>query len=65
MIASQPALWNSVSPILNDVAVVGDEEERSTLRHIDLHTNQAVGVTRKMVKRDALAKVHCNTETCH
>jgi hypothetical protein len=26
-----------------------------------LHTDQAVGVTRKMVKRDALAKVHCDT----
>lgn len=32
--------------ILNDVAVIGDEEEGTAVWQVDLHANQAVGMSR-------------------
>lgn len=32
--------------ILDDVAMVGDEKEGATVRQVDLHPNQAVGMSR-------------------
>lgn len=35
-----------VTYVLNHMAVVTDEKESSSLRHVDLHSNQAVGMPR-------------------
>jgi len=39
------------------VAVVTDEEDGSTVRQIDLHANQTVGVAGQVVQGDALAEI--------
>lgn len=39
------------------MAVIADEEDRSTLWQIDLHSDQAVGVAWEMVKSDTLAEI--------
>lgn len=43
--------------ILNHVAMIADEQERSILRHIDLHANKSIRVAWKMMQRNALTKV--------
>jgi len=40
------------------MAVVRDEEECATVRQVDLHANQAVGMSRQMMQRDALTEVN-------
>jgi len=57
MVSGQPSLWDTVTPILNDVAMITDEKESSAVRHIDLHPNQAISVARQMMQSDALAEV--------
>ena len=49
MITSQPALWDAIPPILNNVAVIANEQESATLWQIDLHANQAISVAGQMV----------------
>lgn len=41
------------------MTVITDEQEGAGIGHIDLHSNQTIRVTRKMVKRDPLAEVEC------
>jgi hypothetical protein len=43
--------------VLNDVAVIADEEDRAALGQVDLHSDQTVSVARKVVQRDALAEI--------
>ena len=43
--------------VLNNVAVIANEEISATVLEIDLHANQSVGVPRQMVQCDALAEV--------
>lgn len=50
--------------VLDDMAVVGDEQECTHLRHIDLHANKTVGVAGQVVKRDALTEVECPFVEC-
>jgi len=57
MVSRQPTLGDSVTPILDDVAVVADEEESTAVWHIDLHADQAIGVPRQVMQGDALAEV--------
>lgn len=40
------------------MAMVTDEKERARLRHVDLHTHQAVRVPGEVVEGDTLTKVH-------
>lgn len=44
--------------ILDDVTMVRDEKEGATVRQIDLHPNQAVGMPGQVVQRNALTKVN-------
>lgn len=44
--------------VFGNMGVVTDKEPSSRVEHVDLHAHQAVGMARKMVQRDALAKVH-------
>lgn len=39
------------------MAVIADEENRPAICQVDLHPDQTVGVTRKMVESDALAEI--------
>ena len=57
VVSSQPALRNAIAPVLNHVAVIADEEDRSTVGQVDLHTDQTVGVAGQVVQGDALAEV--------
>jgi len=57
VVTSQPTLRDTVTPVLNNMAMITDEQESSSLGHVDLHTNQTVSMTRQMVQGDALAKV--------
>jgi len=57
MISSQPALWDAITPVFDDVAVVADEQVCATVLQIDLHTDQAVGMAWQVVQSDALAEV--------
>jgi hypothetical protein len=58
MISCKPALRDSITPlynvslsngknwaayVFNDMAVVTDKEESTTIRHVDLHTNESCG----------------------
>jgi len=43
--------------VLNHVAVIADEEDRSTVQQIDLHADQTVRVTGQVVQSDALAEI--------
>lgn len=49
MISSQPALGNAIAPVLDDVAVVADEEVGAHVRHVDLHADEAVCVAGEVV----------------
>ena len=46
--------------VLNDMAMVTDEEIGSTVLQIDLHANQPVSVSWQMMQRNALAEVECS-----
>lgn len=43
--------------VLNDVAVITNEQERAAVLEIDLHADQAIRVSWKMVQCDALTEV--------
>jgi hypothetical protein len=43
--------------VLNHVAVITDEEDRSTVGQVDLHADQTVGVAGQVVQSDALAEI--------
>lgn len=58
MVSSKPALRYSVSPILNDVAMITDEQESPALRHVDLHSYEPICMAGQVMKSDALAEVH-------
>lgn len=55
----KPSLWDSVSPILNYVAVVADEEECATIGKIELHSYKTIGVSWKVMKGDSLTEINC------
>lgn len=57
VITSEPSLGNSITPVLDDVAVIADEEVSAHVRHVDLHANKAVGVSWEMMQRDALTEI--------
>lgn len=40
--------------------MVADEQVSTTVLQIDLHTNQAISVSRQVVQGDALAEVECS-----
>lgn len=46
-----------VTYVLDHMAVIADEEECTTLWQVDLHSDQAVGVTWQMVESDTLAEI--------
>ena len=46
MVSCKPALRYAISPVLNDMAMITDEQESPTLRHVDLHAYEAIGVAR-------------------
>lgn len=60
MVTGEPALRDAVSPILDHVAVVADEEEGAAVGKIELHSNQAVRMAWQVVQSDALAEVQCS-----
>ena len=43
--------------VLNNMAMITNEQESATVGKVDLHSNQSIGVPWQMVQRDALAKV--------
>lgn len=43
--------------ILNDMAMITDEEEGTCLKHVDLHPNQTIRMPGQVVESDALTKV--------
>lgn len=57
MISCKPALRDSITPVFNDMAVVTDKEESTTIRHVDLHTNESISMARQMMQCDSLAEV--------
>jgi len=57
MISSQPTLRDTVAPVLDHVAMITDEEEGATVRHVDLHSNQAIGVAWQVMQCNALAEI--------
>lgn len=44
--------------VFNNMTVVTDEEECPTIRKVDLHPDQTIGVARQVVECDTLAKFH-------
>lgn len=58
VVAGEPALRDAVAPVLDDVAVIADEEEGAAVGQVNLHADEAVRVARQVVQRDALAKVN-------
>lgn len=46
-----------ITHILNDMAVIADEENRPTVRQVDLHAHQPVRVPGQVVQGDALAEI--------
>ena len=60
MVTSQPALWNTIAPVLDNVAVIAHEDDCAVIEEIDLHANQTVSVSWQMVQGDALAEVECS-----
>lgn len=50
--------------VLDNVAMVRDEQERAHFRHVDLHTDETVGVAGQVVKSDALTEVECSFIEC-
>lgn len=57
VVARQPSLRNAVAPVLDDVTVIADEQERTAVRQVQLHADQAVCVAGEVMEGDALAKV--------
>jgi hypothetical protein len=51
------SLFPPVTHVLNHVAVIADEEDRSTVGQVDLHADQTVGVAGQVVQSDALAEI--------
>lgn len=58
MVSCEPTLRDTISPVLDDMAVIADEEESSTLGHVNLHANEAVCMSRQMVKSYPLTEVY-------
>lgn len=48
---------NGNTYVLNDMAVIADEENRAAVWQVDLHAHQTVRVPWEVVQRDALAEV--------
>lgn len=46
------------------MAMITDEEEGTTLRQVDLHSDQAIGMTWKVVESDALAEIEAALVEC-
>jgi hypothetical protein len=46
------------------MAVIRDEEESSTVRQVDLHANQSIGMSRQMMQRNALTEVNRSVVEC-
>ena len=59
MVSSQPTLRDTRFVVLHDVGMVADKKERAVVLQIDLHTDQTIGVTGKMVQSDPLSKINC------
>jgi hypothetical protein len=38
--------------------MIADEEEGASLPHVDLHTDEAIGVAGEVVEGDSLAEIH-------
>lgn len=64
MITSKPALWNSITPILDDVTMIAHENESAAVWEVDLHANEAISVTRQVVQCDALTEVQRSLVEC-
>jgi len=64
VISSQPALWDAIAPVFDNVAMIADEEEGAAVWHIDLHTDQAICVSWEVMQRDALTEVHILVGEC-
>jgi hypothetical protein len=43
--------------IFNDMAMVTDEEPSATIRHIDLHTDQTIGVSWQVMQCYTLTEI--------
>lgn len=46
----EPSLRNPISPILNHVAMVANEEESTTVWEVKLHPNKSIGVSGEVVE---------------
>lgn len=57
MIAREPPLWDAVSPVLNNVAMVADKQESTAVRQVQLHANQAISMAWKMMQGYALTEI--------
>ena len=57
MITCQPPLRDPISPVLNDVAVIADEEEGAAVAEVELQGDETVRVAGEVVQRDALTEI--------
>jgi len=46
------------------MAVITDEEESAAVQEIELHADQAICVTREVMKSDALTEIHRSLVKC-
>lgn len=58
MISSQPTLRNTWLIILHNMRMVTDEQESSIVLQVQLQSNQPIGVTGEVVKRDTLGEIN-------
>ena len=63
-IPCQPSLWNSISPILDNMAMIADKEEGATIWEIELHSNETISMSWKMVEGDSLTEINRTVVEC-
>jgi len=57
MVSGQEALGNAILEILANMVVIASKDESTAILEVDLHPNQAFGVSRKVMKLDPLAEI--------
>lgn len=58
MISSEPTLGDSWFVVVHDMSVIAYKEESSVVLEVDLHCNETICVTWKMVKGEALGEIY-------
>lgn len=57
VVSGEPTLGDTWFVVVHDVGVVADEEEGAVVFEVDLHADEAVGVTGEMVEGETLGEV--------